>query len=112
MFHLRGANVKFCRQFCDNVHIWFPFLFVFVLVFFLRIARAQPHARRAVNCRCPQALVLQHPLYLLRLFTLFELGIDEIVKVAVQNGIDVRGFRAGPVILDHRVRLQDIGTDL
>lgn len=64
------------------------------------------------SCRCPQALVLQHPLYLLRFFTLFEFGIDEIVKVAVQNGIDVCGFRAGPVILDHRVRLQDVGTDL
>ena len=112
MFHLRGANVKFFCQFCDNIHIWFPFLSVFVFVFFLRIARAQPHARRAVNCRCPQGFVLQRPPYPLRFFTLLELGIDEIVKIAVQNGIDVRGFRAGPVILDHRIRLQDVGTDL
>ena len=64
------------------------------------------------SCRCPQGFVLQRPPYPLRFFTLLELGIDEIVKIAVQNGIDVRGFRAGPVILDHRVRLQDVGTDL
>ena len=64
------------------------------------------------SCRCPQGFVLQRPPYPLRFFTLLELGIDEIVKIAVQNGIDVRGFRAGPVILDHRIRLQDVGTDL
>ena len=64
------------------------------------------------SCRCPQGFVLQRPLYPLHFFTLFKLGIDKRIEVAVHDGVDVCGFRAGPVILDHRIRLQDVGTDL
>ena len=42
----------------------------------------------------------------------FEIGIDKAVEVAVHNGPGIPDFVTSPVILDHGVRVEDIGANL
>ena len=42
----------------------------------------------------------------------FQIGIDEAVQITVHDRIDITGFKAGTVILHHRVRHEHIGTNL
>src|SRR5688500_465992 len=41
-----------------------------------------------------------------------EVALDEGIEVAVQDGGRVAGLHAGAEVLDHRVRLEDVGPDL
>src|SRR5438876_1694534 len=46
------------------------------------------------------------------LHRLQQVGLDERVEVAVQDGRDVAHLHVGPVVLDELVGLEDIGADL
>src|SRR5215217_8641317 len=41
-----------------------------------------------------------------------QVGVDEAVEVAVEHAARVPDLVVGPVVLDHRVRVQDVGADL
>src|SRR5438876_10629546 len=47
---------------------------------------------------------------LLRLVT--EVGLDEVVEVAVEDGLHLWRFHRHTLVLDHRVRLHDVVADL
>ena len=44
--------------------------------------------------------------------TVAEVGGDEIVYFAVEDGLGVGGLVVGAVVLDHLVGLEDVGADL
>src|SRR4051812_6476441 len=43
---------------------------------------------------------------------LAEERLDELVEVPVEDAVHVARLQAGPVVLDHLVRVQHVGTDL
>ena len=49
---------------------------------------------------------------LLRLRARHQVGVHEAVEVAVEHAVGVADLEVGAVVLDHRVRVQDVGADL
>src|ERR1700736_4791456 len=41
-----------------------------------------------------------------------QIGSNERLQIAVQHTVDVSDLRLGPVVFDHAVRLQHVGTNL
>src|SRR4051794_25793777 len=41
-----------------------------------------------------------------------QVGADEPVQVALEHALDVADLLVGPVVLDHRVRIEHVGPDL
>ena len=50
--------------------------------------------------------------YVFSLLSLLQLFIDEVIEISVHDAVHIAHFGIRPVILDHRVRLEHVRTDL